>query len=163
VISGLAAAVGSSGDGGASIAFWPWGLLLICVGLYAIAVAAFLAAGRREDARAVAAFIPDCLILVGRLARDPRISPPRRAALWLVLAYLALPIDLIPDFIPIAGLTDDAVLLAVALRVLVRGADPAMIRAAWPGPEASLKLILRAAGMESNGSGSPTRQATLRP
>jgi uncharacterized membrane protein YkvA (DUF1232 family) len=146
----------SGGDGsGVSIELWPWGLLLIVVGLYAIAVAAFLAAGRREDARAVAGFIPDCLVLVGRLARDRRIDPARRAGLWLVLAYLALPIDLIPDFLPVVGVADDAVLLALALRLLAGGADAQMLREAWPGPEASLRMILRAAGVERNGSAHP--------
>ena len=147
-----------SGDGdgsGVAIDLWPWGLLLITVGLYALAAAAFLAAGRREDARAVAGFIPDCLVLVGRLARDPRISLPRRAGLWIVLGYLALPIDLIPDFLPVVGVADDAVLLALALRVLARGADGQMLREAWPGPEASLRVILRAAGLERNGSAHP--------
>ena len=151
----------SNGDGGVAIDLWPWGLLLIGIGLYAVAAAAFLAAGRREDARAVAGFIPDCLVLVGRLARDSRIALPRRAALWLLLGYLALPIDLIPDFLPVVGVADDAVLLAVALRLLARGAGPEMLRQAWPGPEASLRLILRAAGLERNGSAHP--QATLRP
>jgi uncharacterized membrane protein YkvA (DUF1232 family) len=143
-----------------SIELWPWGALLIALAVYVVAVAAFLAAGRREDARALAGFIPDCVVLVGRLARDQRISPVRRAILWLVLGYLLLPIDLVPDFLPVAGQADDAVLLAVALRVLVRGADPELVRRAWPGPEASLRLVLRAAGMESNGSGPPGPRAT---
>ncbi len=152
-----------SADGGVSIAFWPWGLLLIVLAVYLVAVAFVLAAGRREDARALAGFIPDCLVLVGRLARDRRVSLPRRAALWAVLGYLLLPIDLIPDFLPVAGQADDAVLLAIALRVLVRGADPEMLRRAWPGPEASLRLVLRAAGMDTNGGGSPASRATLKP
>lgn len=140
-------------EAGVSIDLWPWGALLICLAIYTVAVAAFLAAGRREDARALAGFVPDCVVLVGRLARDPRISRPRRVLLWLVLGYLVLPIDLIPDFLPVAGQADDAVLLALALRVLARGADPEMLRQAWPGPEASLRVVLRAAGMETNGSG----------
>ena len=143
----------SSGDAGVSISLWPWGVLLIALALYTVAVAAFLAAGRREDARALAGFIPDCVVLVGRLARDRRVSRARRALLWLVLGYLLLPIDLIPDFLPVAGQADDAVLLAIALRVLARGADAEMLRAAWPGPEASLRMVLRAAGLESNGAG----------
>ena len=133
----------SAGDGsGVSIELWPWGLLIIAVGLYAVVAGAFLAAGRSEDARAVAGFIPDCLVLVGRLARDPRISLPRRAALFVVLGYLALPIDLIPDFLPVAGQVDDAVVMAIALRLLMHGASEEMLRQAWPGPESSLKLIL---------------------
>jgi uncharacterized membrane protein YkvA (DUF1232 family) len=140
---------------------WPWGVLVIALAIYAVAVAAILAAGRREDARALAGFIPDCLVLVGRLARDGRISRPRRALLFVVLAYLAMPIDLIPDFLPGPGQLDDAVLLALALRVLVRGGGAELVRDAWPGPETSLRLILRAAGFESNGHGSGGAKATL--
>jgi uncharacterized membrane protein YkvA (DUF1232 family) len=135
------------------IPFVPWGLLLLAVGLYVVAVAALIAAGRREDARALAGFISDCLVLVSRLARDKRISRARRAVLWLVLGYLALPIDLVPDFLPVAGQLDDAVILGLALRVLVRGGGTEMVRAAWPGPEASLTIVLRAAGLETNGKG----------
>lgn len=103
----------------------------------------------------MAGFIPDCLVLVGRLARDRRIALPRRAGLWLVLAYLAFPIDLIPDFLPVIGVADDAVLLALALRLLAGGSDAEMLRQAWPGPEAPLRMILRAAGVERNGSAHP--------
>jgi uncharacterized membrane protein YkvA (DUF1232 family) len=144
-----------------NVPLFPWGLVVIAFGVYVVAVAAVLAAGRREDARALAGFIPDCLVLVGRLARDARISRPRRALLFAVLAYLAMPIDLIPDFLPGAGQLDDAVLLALALRVLVRGGGAEIVREAWPGPEASLRLILRAAGFESNGQGSGGAKATL--
>jgi uncharacterized membrane protein YkvA (DUF1232 family) len=137
------------------VPFWPWGLLLIVVGLYVVGVAALIAAGRREDARALAGFIPDCLVLVSRLARDPRISRPRRALLFLVLGYLALPIDLVPDFLPGIGQLDDAVVLGLALRVVVRGGGSELVHESWPGPEASLTLVLRAAGLETNGAATP--------
>jgi len=136
------------------VPFFPWGLLFIALGLYVVGVAALIAAGRREDARALAGFIPDCAVLVSRLARDRRISPPRRAALWLVLGYLAFPFDLVPDFLPGIGQLDDAVLLGLALRLLVRGGDSELVRRAWPGPQASLVLVLRAAGLEANGAAS---------
>jgi uncharacterized membrane protein YkvA (DUF1232 family) len=138
------------------IPFFPWGVVLMIVGLYVVSVAALIAAGRREDARALAGFIPDCLVLVSRLARDGRISRRRRAVLWLVLAYLALPIDLVPDFLPGIGQLDDAVLLGLALRIVVRGGGTGMVRQAWPGPEASLVIVLRAAGLETNGTTTPT-------
>jgi uncharacterized membrane protein YkvA (DUF1232 family) len=136
------------------VAFWPWGVVLLIAGLYIVAVAALIAAGRREDARALAGFIPDCAVLVWRLARDPRISRPRRAALFLVLGYLALPIDLVPDFLPGIGQLDDAVLLGLALRLVVRGGGGEIVRHSWPGPQASLTLVLRAAGLETNGAAS---------
>ena len=138
------------------VPFWPWGVLMMAVALYLVAVAALIAAGRREDARALAGFIPDCMVLVSRLARDRRISRPRRAVLWLVLAYLAFPLDLVPDFLPVAGQLDDAVILGLALRVLVRGGGVDLVRRAWPGPEASLAIVLRAAGLETNGAGTST-------
>jgi uncharacterized membrane protein YkvA (DUF1232 family) len=137
------------------VSFWPWGVLLIALGLYVVSVAALIAAGRREDARALAGFIPDCIVLVSRLARDRRISRRRRIVLWLVLAYLALPIDLVPDFLPGIGQLDDAVLLGLALRLVVHAGGTEIVRAAWPGPEASLTLVLRAAGLESNGAATP--------
>ena len=137
------------------VPFWPWGLLLLVLGLYIVSVAALIAAGRREDARALAGFIPDCVVLVGRLARDRRISRPRRLILFVVLAYLALPIDLVPDFLPGLGQLDDAVLLGVALRLLVHGGGTELVREAWPGPQASLTVILRAAGLEKNGAATP--------
>ena len=137
------------------VPFFPWGLLIFIAGVYVLAVAALIAAGRREDARALAGFIPDCMILVSRLVRDQRISRARRAVLWLVLAYLALPVDLVPDFLPGVGQLDDAVLLGLALRLLVRGGGVELVRAAWPGPQASLTLVLRAAGLETNGTASP--------
>ena len=136
------------------VPFWPWGLVLLIAGLYIVAVAALIAAGRREDARALAGFIPDCAVLVSRLARDPRISRLRRAVLFLVLGYLALPIDLVPDFLPGIGQLDDAVLLGVALRLVVRGGGGEIVRDSWPGPQASLTLVLRAAGLETNGAAS---------
>jgi uncharacterized membrane protein YkvA (DUF1232 family) len=137
------------------VPFWPWGLLLFIVGLYVVAIAALIAAGRREDARALAGFIPDCLVLVSRLARDRRISWPRRVLLFGVLGYLALPIDLVPDFLPGIGQLDDAVVLGLALRLIVRGGGIDLVRQAWPGPEASLTLVLRAAGLETNGAATP--------
>jgi uncharacterized membrane protein YkvA (DUF1232 family) len=143
-----------------TVPFWPWGLLLIAVGLYVVSVAALIAAGRREGARALAGFIPDCLILVSRLARNPTISRPRRAVLFLVLGYLALPIDLVPDFLPGIGQLDDAVLLGLALRLVVHGGGTVLVHEAWPGPEASLTIVLRAAGLESNG-GAATPPSTL--
>jgi uncharacterized membrane protein YkvA (DUF1232 family) len=145
-----------------NVPFLPWGLLLIALGLYVVGIAALIAAGRREDARALAGFIPDCALLVSRLARDARISRPRRLVLFGVLGYLALPIDLVPDFLPGIGQLDDAVLLGLALRLVVRGGGAELVRGAWPGPQASLTLVLRAAGLETNGAAS-AGTTTLKP
>src|SRR3954454_2031791 len=144
-----------------TVPFWPWGLILLIAGLYIVAIAALIAAGRREDARALAGFIPHCVRLVSRLPPARRISRARRALLFLVLGYLAFPLDLVPDFLPGIGQLDDAVLLGLALRVVVRGGGTELVHAAWPGPEASLTLVLRAAGLETNGAATP--RTTLKP
>jgi uncharacterized membrane protein YkvA (DUF1232 family) len=119
--------------------------LAISVAVYAAAVLALVALGRRSDARALAGFIPDCVVLVRRLLRDPRVPRRRKLALVLLAAYVLLPFDLVPDFIPVAGQLDDAILVALVLRALVRGGGEPLVREHWPGPERSLALICRAA------------------
>jgi uncharacterized membrane protein YkvA (DUF1232 family) len=96
--------------------------------------------------RAIAGFVPDCLILFKRLATDGRVPRRRKVLLLAVAAYLAFPIDLIPDFIPVLGQLDDALVVAFALRRIAAGAGPELIEEHWPGPEASLRTVLRLAG-----------------
>ncbi|HEX8104525.1 MAG TPA: DUF1232 domain-containing protein [Solirubrobacteraceae bacterium] len=120
---------------------WAW-ILLAPVGLYAAAVGALFVAGRRADARALAGFVPDCVLLVRGLLRDPRVPRRSKVALGLLVAYLASPIDLVPDFIPVAGQLDDAILLALVLRGVLRAAGEPVIREHWRGPERSLSVVL---------------------
>jgi uncharacterized membrane protein YkvA (DUF1232 family) len=116
--------------------------------LYAAGVVALWRLGRREEARALARFVPDLARLVAALARDRRLGRARRLALLALAAYLASPIDLVPDFVPVAGQLDDALLVALALRSLVRAAGPELVREHWRGPEAGLRAVLRLAGVD---------------
>ena len=99
---------------------WQWlGVTLgATIALWSLLVVALLALGRRRDAREVARFIPDCIVLFKRLLRDPRVPGRAKLAIGLLIPYLAMPFDLIPDFIPVAGQLDDAILVALVLRRL---------------------------------------------
>ena len=112
-------------------------LLLIAAALLAayLAVIAVLAVtGRRAQARAIGGFVPDCAVLFARLARDPALPRRRRLALVALAAYLASPIDLVPDFLPVAGQADDAVLVVLTLRWILRGSGPGAARAPLARP-----------------------------
>ncbi len=130
-----------------AMAWWLW--LLIAAGVLLVSYVGFVAflfaVGRREDARALAGFIPECAVLVSRLLRDPRV--PRRSKLLLLalLGYLSSPVDLVPDFIPVVGQLDDLIITAIVLRSVVRGSDENILREHWPGPTRTLDLILRLA------------------
>ena len=106
-------------------------------------VVALLVVGRREDARAWARFLPDCAILCARLLRDGRVPRRHKLLLGALIGYLAFPFDLVPDFIPVAGQLDDAILVVIALRVLLRGSGPRLLAEHWPGPRRSLLVLLR--------------------
>lgn len=114
--------------------------------LYALAILALAVAGRRSDVRALAGFVPDCIVLFRRLIGDPAVPRARKLTIALLVGYLAMPIDLVPDFVPVAGQLDDAILVGLVLRGLVRAAGPSVVERHWPGPESSLRVVLRLAG-----------------
>ncbi|MEV4693342.1 DUF1232 domain-containing protein [Micromonospora echinospora] len=92
--------------------------------------------------RDLAAFVPDCVTTVRRLRRDPRV--PRRARVAIVVAgvWLASPIDLIPEFLPVIGPLDDIVVVALALRYAARQVPRQVLFDAWPGePRLLLRLL----------------------
>jgi uncharacterized membrane protein YkvA (DUF1232 family) len=127
---------------------WEWGLVALGLVVFAYAglVALLVSVGRGVEARALARFIPDCIVLFRRLLSDPRVPRGRKLLLLALVAYLSMPFDLIPDFIPVAGQLDDAILVALVLRSVLRGAGPDLIREHWPGPARSLDALLRLAG-----------------
>ena len=120
-----------------------WGWALVVLGVYAAFVLALVVAGRRSEARALAGFIPDCIVLLKRLLGDGRVRGWRKALLFALMGYLAMPFDLVPDFIPVAGQLDDVLVVAFVLRVVLRGAGEEAVRQHWPGPEQSLAVVLR--------------------
>jgi uncharacterized membrane protein YkvA (DUF1232 family) len=128
------------------VSLWEW-LPIIAAGaltIYLLTVLALLRAGRRTDARALAGFVPDCIVLFKRLLVDPRLPWWRKALLAPLTAYLVTPIDLVPDFIPVAGQLDDAIIVSLVLRSVLRGSGE-LLREHWPGPESSLAIFGRLA------------------
>ncbi|MBO3743243.1 YkvA family protein [Actinoplanes flavus] len=126
------------------------GLGLVAVWL--VLIVALLLAGRRYERPGLGEMLrllPDLLRLLRRLAADAGLPRGVRVRLWLLLAYLAVPIDLIPDFIPVVGYADDAIIVALALRSVARRAGPQALHRHWPGSPAGLAAVLRAAGIRS--------------
>ena len=91
--------------------------------------------------------LPDLVRLLRRLAVvDPLLPTGERIRLWLGLGYLLLPIDLVPDFVPVLGYADDAVVVALVLRAVMRRAGPDAVERHWPGTPAGLAAVRRLAG-----------------
>ena len=134
-----------------SLAHWLLFVGALVLLLYAALVVGLIVAGRRMSVRDVARFVPDCIVLVRRLLGDPRVPRRHKWLLGVLLGYLALPFDLVPDFIPVAGQIDDALAVVLALRAVLRASGTDVVREHWRGPESSLALVLRFAGAPAGG------------
>ena len=124
---------------------WQWGLIaLATLAVLLGASVATLALIKRKASR-LARHAADVSILCRRLIDDPRVLPHHKLALRALARYLDLPLDLIPDFIPIIGRLDDALITAVAIRTALRCANADLIRQHWPGPQPPPNSVLRRA------------------
>ena len=121
------------------------GLLLLWLGLLVLLWRVKPDGSRAADALRV---LPDVLRLTARLARDASLPRRLRFRLWLLLAYLAVPVDLVPDFLPVVGYADDAVLVVWTLRSVVRLAGAEAVERHWPGTPEGLQTVIRLAGLD---------------
>jgi uncharacterized membrane protein YkvA (DUF1232 family) len=117
-------------------------LLAILALAWAILVAALVVSGRTGAAREVASFLPNLVLLFRGLAADERVPRRAKAALILGAIYLAMPIDLIPDFIPIAGQADDAIVAATVLRFVLGSTERSVLYEHWRGDPRTLDRVL---------------------
>ncbi|MGY1723633.1 DUF1232 domain-containing protein [Blastococcus sp. SYSU DS0533] len=129
-----------------------WRLLLAVAGGLLLVWLLLLAAlwRSRPDGLAVRdglRLLPDVVRLVRRLAADRSLPAGLRVRLWLLLAYLLSPVDLVPDVVPVLGHADDVVVVAWALRSVVRRAGDAALVRHWPGEPAGLAVVRRLAGL----------------
>ncbi|GIF98661.1 YkvA family protein [Catellatospora citrea] len=97
--------------------------------------------------------LPDLLRLLRRLAADRTLPRGVRVRLALLMVYLAVPFDLIPDFLPVIGYADDAIIVALVLRSTVRRAGLDAVRRHWPGTEDGFAALTRLTGMRGPESG----------
>lgn len=123
-----------------------WNLLVpIAVGVVvAYVVFIIVIAARRPDTgtlKEAMRIVPDTIRLVHRLAPDQSLPRGVRIRLGLLLAYLASPIDLVPDFIPVLGYADDAIVVSLVLRGVIGRAGPDAVRRHWPGSAEGLEAL----------------------
>jgi uncharacterized membrane protein YkvA (DUF1232 family) len=116
--------------------------LAVGIAVWLLALLILVIVGRKQQARELAAAIPNLLILFRGLLRDPRV--PRGSKIWLVIAviWIASPIDLVPEFIPVLGPADDVIVAALVLRHVLRRADRSVLAEHWRGDPATLDRIV---------------------
>jgi uncharacterized membrane protein YkvA (DUF1232 family) len=132
--------------------WWAWVLVGVAV-LYAALIVALVVAGRRRQLVTLARLIPDSVGLVRGLLGDPRVPRRWRWALAGLFVYLVFPIDLVPDFIPVAGHVDDAVVVVLVMRGVLRAAGPVVIAEHWAGSQSVLDVLIRVAAPRSPRAG----------
>ncbi|MEO7147423.1 MAG: DUF1232 domain-containing protein [Terrimesophilobacter sp.] len=123
------------------------GVIVLWLALVAFLLLQQRRSGQATDWREIARLAPDVVRLIKRLGTDRAV--PRGTRIWLLilLAYLLTPIDLIPDFVPVLGFVDDAIIVAVALRYATKHAGAAAIERNWPGTTDGLRTVLALTGL----------------
>ena len=106
--------------------------------------------------------LPDLLRLLPRLAADRTLPRSMRVRLALLLAYLASPIDLVPDFIPVVGYADDAIIVAAVLRSVAHHAGIAAVQRHWPGTSDGFAALCRLTGLHPDQASGPAGQLPAR-
>jgi uncharacterized membrane protein YkvA (DUF1232 family) len=134
----------------------PWWALVIGVVVALVAtwsalvVALALLRPRGGLLREAMRILPDVLRLIHRLAADRALPTGVRVRLGLLLAYLALPFDLIPDFVPVLGYADDAIIVTLVLRSVVRRAGIHAVQAHWPGSDDGFAALRHLTGLDGS-------------
>lgn len=115
--------------------------LAIGVVIWLLAIVVLVVAGRRSAARELATLIPNVLALFRGLLRDPAVSCGSKALLVLGIAWLVSPVDLVPEFVPVAGPLDDAIVAALVIRFVLRRTDRAIVESHWRGDPRTLERL----------------------
>jgi uncharacterized membrane protein YkvA (DUF1232 family) len=131
--------------------------LVVC---WLLLIAALLRGNRRHGGNMAEAFrlLPDLVRLLRRVAVDRSLPVGVRVRIWGLLVYLAWPIDLVPDIIPVLGYADDAIITIIVLRGVVRRIGLDRLRRHWPGTEAGFHGLAQLAGISGDASGTPDQR-----
>ncbi|GAA4719881.1 YkvA family protein [Nocardioides conyzicola] len=134
---------------------FPWWQVLLAIAsgllvMWLVLVVALAVVARRAQDRLgwqdALRLVPDVVRLVRRLAADDALPRGVRWRLWLLLGYLLLPVDVVPDFLPVIGYADDAIVIVLVLRSVARVAGPAALDRHWPGSPEGLTALHRLVG-----------------
>jgi uncharacterized membrane protein YkvA (DUF1232 family) len=128
----------------------------VVVGVWLVAILVLVLLGRRSQARELAALLPNLVVLFRGLLGDPRVPGSSKAWLGFALAWFLSPIDLVPEFVPIAGPLDDAIVAALVLRHVLRRTDRSVLTDHWRGEPATLDAVVRF-GRRSSGQAAAGR------
>ena len=124
------------------------GIVISLVVLWvAFVVVLAIARPKGVDLAEGARLVPDLIRLLRALNRDAETSRVVRVRVGLLLLYLASPIDLVPDFVPVLGYADDVVIASLVLRSIVRRAGIETIERHWTGTPVGLAIVKRLAGV----------------
>lgn len=118
--------------------------LVSLVVIWLLAILALVVLGRRSAARELATLIPNMLVLFRGLLGDPRVPRSSKWWIWFAIVWFVSPIDLIPEFIPVVGPLDDAIVAALVLRHVLKRTDRQVLSDHWRGDPATLDIITRA-------------------
>ena len=115
--------------------------LAIALAVWLVTILVLVLAGRRSAARELATLIPNLVVLFKGLLRDPAVPRSSKVLLGLAVLWLLSPIDLVPEFVPVAGPLDDAIVAALVLRHVLRRTDPEVLRRHWRGDQVVLDRL----------------------
>jgi uncharacterized membrane protein YkvA (DUF1232 family) len=136
-----------------------WRTLLIALaaaaGVWLLAVLLLVLLGRRSQAKEFAAFLPNLVMLFKGLAKDHRVPRGSKLLLLVGAVWFASPIDLIPEFVPVAGPLDDAIVAVLILRHILKKAGRNVVAEHWRGDPAVLERLLRLTGVRPEGTPRP--------
>jgi uncharacterized membrane protein YkvA (DUF1232 family) len=116
--------------------------LAVGIAVWLLALLILVIVGRKQQARELAAAIPNLLFLFRGLLRDPRV--PRGSKIWVLVAviWIASPVDLVPEFIPVLGPADDVIVAALVLRHVLKRTDGSLLAEHWRGDPAILDRMV---------------------